>query len=66
MYIDILCINRFRQIMRIIIVKKQYLKPFRECPRSVMFKAMDGAIVVSEFVLQLPYYVHFKTNNLGK
>ena len=29
-------------------------------------KAMDCGIVVSEFVLQSRYYVHFQTNNLGK
>ena len=36
------------------------------CPRGVMVKAMDGGIVVSEFVLQLRYYVHFRVNTLGK
>ncbi len=30
----------------------------RECPRVVMVKAIDCGIVVSEFVLQLCYYVH--------
>ena len=34
----------------------------RECPRGVMVKAMDCKIVVSEFELQLRYYVHFRTN----
>ena len=28
-------------------------------PRGVMFKALNGGIVVSEFVLQSGYYVHF-------
>ena len=37
-----------------------------ECPRDVMVKAMDCRIVVSEFELQLRYYVHFRTNTLGK
>ena len=32
----------------------------------VMVKAMDYGIVVSEFVLQSRYYVHFRTNTLGK
>ena len=36
------------------------------CPRGVMVKAMDCGIVVSEFVLQPCYYVHFRTNTLGK
>ena len=36
------------------------------CPRGVMVKAMDCGIVVSEFVLQLRYFVHFRTNTLGK
>ena len=36
------------------------------CPRGVMVKAMDCGIVVSESVLQLRYYVHFRTNTLGK
>ena len=35
-------------------------------PCGVMVKAMDCGIVVSEFVLQSRYYVHFRTNTLGK
>ena len=35
-------------------------------PRSVMIKAMDCGIVVSEFELQSCYYVNFRTNTLGK
>ena len=35
-------------------------------PRGVMVKAMDCGIVVSEFVLQSRYYVHFRANTLGK
>ena len=31
-----------------------------------MVKALDYGIVVSEFELQLRYYVHFRTNTLGK
>ena len=34
--------------------------------RGVMVKAMDGGNVVNEFVLQWRYYVHFRTNTLGK
>ena len=36
------------------------------CPHGVMVKAMDCRIVVSEFVLQSHYYVHFQANTLGK
>ena len=36
------------------------------CPRSVMVKAIDCRIVVSEFVLQSHYYVHFRANTLRK
>ena len=36
------------------------------CPRGVMVKAMDCGIVVSEFVLQSCYYIHFWANTLGK
>ena len=38
----------------------------RGCPRDVMVKAMDSGIVVSEFVLQSRYYVHFRANTPGK
>ena len=31
-----------------------------------MVKAMDCRIVVSKFVLQLRYYVHFQANTIGK
>ena len=45
-----------------------YLKKCKKAqtPRSVVVKAMDCRIVVSEFVLQLRYYVHFRANTLGK
>ena len=36
------------------------------CPRGVMVKAMDCGIVVSEFILQSRYYVHFRANTQGK
>ena len=36
------------------------------CPRGVMVKAMDYGIVVSEFELHSPYYIHFRTNTLWK
>ena len=36
------------------------------CPRGVMVKAIDYGIVVSKFVLQSRYYIHFRANTLGK
>ena len=36
------------------------------CPCGIMVKAMNCGIVVSEFVLQSRYYVHFQANTLGK
>ena len=36
------------------------------CSRGVVVKAMDCGTVVSEFVLQSRYYVHFRANTLGK
>ena len=36
------------------------------CPHGVMVKVMDCRIVVSEFVLQSRYYIHFWANTLGK
>ena len=36
------------------------------CPGGVMVKAIDFGIVVSEFVLQSRYYVHFRANTFGK
>ena len=39
---------------------------WRGGPSGVMVKTMDCGIVVSEFVLQTRYYVHFRANTLGK
>ena len=36
------------------------------CPHGVLVKAMDYGIVVSEFVLESRYYIHFRANTLGK
>ena len=47
-------------------IGKNLLTPFWGCPHGVMVKAMDSGIVVSEFELQSHYYVHFRTNTLGK
>ena len=35
-------------------------------PRGVMVNATDCGLVVSEFVLQSRYYVHFRGNTVGK
>ncbi len=42
------------------------IKTKQVCPRGVMVKAMDCGIVVSEFVPQSRYYVHFRANTPGK
>ena len=36
------------------------------CPRGEMVKAMDCGIVKREFELQPRYYIHFRTNTLGR
>ena len=46
--------------------QKMFLNIWVGCPHGVMVKAMDYRIVVSEFVLQLRYYVHLRANTLGK
>ena len=38
----------------------------RVSPRGVMVQALDDGIVVIEFESQSHYYVHFRTNPLGK
>ena len=45
---------------------RSHQTPYKWCPRGVMVKAMDCGIVVSEFVLQSCYYVHFRANTLEK
>ena len=40
--------------------------PISGCPRGVMVKAKDSEIVVSKFVLQSRYYVHFRIDTIGK
>ena len=35
-------------------------------PHGIMVKTMDSGIVVSEFELKSHYYIHFRTNTLGK
>ena len=45
---------------------KQCLDIVEGCPHDVMVKATACGIVVSEFVFQSRYYVHFRANTLGK
>ena len=56
----------FWEGMNPFISQKNVLNSIRGCPRGVMVKVTDCRIVVSEFVLQSRYYVHFWTNRLGK
>ncbi len=39
---------------------------FRGSTRDVVANLLDCDIVVSEFKLQSCYYIHFRTNTLGK
>ena len=55
-------LNCFKYSYLIPIICKQSMG----CFRGVMVKAMDCGIVVSEFILQWRYYVHFRANTLGK
>ena len=41
-------------------------KEIREGPHGVMVKVLDCRITISEFKLQLHYYIHFRTNTLRK
>ena len=47
-------------------IQRQSDLKFEGCPRGVMVKAIDCGIVVSEFIFQSRYYVHFRANTLGK
>ena len=42
------------------------LRISRRCHHGVMVKPMDCGIVVSKFVFQSCYYIHFRANTLGK
>ena len=50
--------------IKMVFARKPYI--WRGYPHGVMVKAMNCGIVVSEFVLQSCYYIHFQTNTLGK
>ena len=54
-----------------LLVNECHLRAFqRLCwgwyPCGVMVTAMESGILVSEFVVQSRYYVHFRANTLGK
>ena len=43
-----------------------HLTSAKWCPHGEIVKVMDCGIVVSKYELQLRYYIHFRTNTLGK
>ena len=47
-------------------LNRNTLSNFAKYNGGVMVKVMDCGIVVSKFVLQSRYYVHFRANTLGK
>ena len=49
-----------------ILTKTKMDNEWGRCSCGVMVKAIDYGIVVSDFVLQSHYYVHFRANTLGK
>ena len=55
-----------RTFISLLLLSYQTIQTTRCCPRCVFVKALDCGIVVSKFVLQSHYYVHFQTNTLGK
>ena len=57
-----ICVHVYMCIMNIYVC----IHMCRGCPHGVLVKAMDYGIVVSEFILQLRYYIHFQANTLGK
>ena len=50
----------------LVLYRNTWNQTVRGCPRGLMVKAMDCGLVVREFVVQSRYYVHFRTNTLGK
>ena len=68
MFYHLLYTNSFKNDINhmAISIDIHYLQHILGCPHGVMVKAMDCRIVVSEFVLQSRYYVHFRANTLRK
>ena len=58
--------QRYKKIKKTIDTFTDHLTSQDGGSRGVIVKAMDCRIVVSEFVLQSRYYVHFRANTLGK
>ena len=58
--------NTNKQTNKVVVFAVETFKTKTWCPRGVMVKAMDCEIIVSDFVLQCRYYVHFRANILGK
>ena len=56
-------VGAYRQVYIVLCI---YTNASGWCLRGVMVKSMDCGIVVSEFELQSPYYVHFRIDTLGK
>ena len=46
--------------------KKAFSWPTKECSRGVIVKSLEIGIVERKFKLQSCYYVHFRTNTVGK
>ena len=63
---DTVCISLYANVLEKGMNPSVLLSFPRECPHGVMVKAMDCEIIVSEFELQLRYYVHFRANTFGK
>ena len=63
---DFVLENKTHKLLWDFEIQTDFLISVRGGPRGVMIKAMDCRIVVSEFVFQLRYYVHFRANTLGK
>ena len=61
MKIDMVSFLVFNGIVTLVV----YLIP-GGCPHGVMVKVRDCRIVVSEFIFQSRYYIHFRANTLEK
>ena len=64
--LGVMAMKRYSTLSRSPDIEPHHHMKFLGCPRGVMVKAMHCGFVVREFVLQSRYYVHFRTNTLGK
>ena len=53
-------------LMILVFIKEELINPRRVILAALLVKTLDSRIVVSEFELQSRYYVHFRTNTIGK